>query len=140
MIYSKLYKMCYPFKSCSDIYALGQEEKRCLIDYIKHYPGHISDKLLKTRRYGGKIEGWEPPKGWRASLKSSVLPSTGLVDVLVELQENCNDLISRIEKRQPLTDGDLTNINRILYANKYCWPLSWFLVPTPDGQVSAVLE
>ena len=140
MIYSKLYKKCYPFKSCSDIYALNQEEKSRLIDYIKHYPGHISGKLHSSRKYGTKIKGWETSKDWKSGLKSSILPSTGLVDVLIDLQKKCNELISKIEKEQTLTDNDMANINRILYAFKYCWPLSMFLIPTPDGQVSAVLK
>jgi len=140
MIYSNLYKKYYPFKACSDIYVLSQEEKSRLIHYIKHYPGHISDKLLSARRYGIKVEGWEESKGWKASLKSSVFPSTGLVDVLIEMQNKCNNIISKVEKAQPLTDGDLANINRILYANKYCRPLSWFLVPSPDGRVSAITK
>lgn len=140
MIYSKLYNKYYPFNACSDIYALSQEEMSRLIHYIKHYPGHISDKLLSARRYGIKVEGWEETKGWKASLKSSVLPSTGLVDVLIEMQNKCNNIISKIEKAQPLTAGDLANINRILYANKYCWLLSIFLCPTPDGRASAIFE
>lgn len=140
MIYSDLYKKCYPFKSYSDIYTLSQEEKSRLIYYIKHYPGHISDKLLNTRKACAEVEGWGPPKGWKSSLRSFVLPSTGLVDVLYTLQKKCNELISKIEEEQTLTDNDMDNINRILYANKYCRPLSWFFVPTPDGRVSAALK
>lgn len=140
MIYSKLYKDHYPFRSCSDVFALSQEEKARLIHYIEHYPGHISDKLHNARKCGIKVEGWDIPKGWKADLRAFVLPSTGLVDVLYALQKKCDELISKIERELALTDSDMDNINRILYSHKYCRPLSWFLVPTPDGRVSAVLK
>lgn len=136
MFYSKLYKKYYPFKSGKDVFYLSEDERGLLLKYIKNYPGRLSNKMLSARRYGVAVEGWDRPKGW----KGRVLPSTCLVDVLIEMRNHCNDIIAKVEKSQSLTEGDLANINRILYSNKYCRLLSFFLCPTPNGRVSAVFQ
>ncbi len=136
MVYSKLFKKYYPFQSGADILLLDRKERHFLLNAIKHYPGCLGEKMLRARRNGVQVEGWEQTRG----VTSRLFPSRGLVDVLMDLQQKCDQLVSKIEKDETLTDGDLSNINRIIYANKYCRPWSWFLCPTPDGRVSAVME
>ena len=124
MIHSVLYKKYYPFKS-TNVYSLTSYERNILKEYINHYPGRISNAMINARKNGVDVDGWDRRK-W---LESFFLPSTGLVNVLIILQEQCNELILKIEAALPLTEVDITNLNRVLYANKYCRLISFFYCP-----------
>ena len=125
MFYSKLYKEHFPFNSPSDILSLNEEERALLIKYIKNYPGRVVDAIHRARKCGVKVEGDKHP-GWIGMF----LPSQGLADTLVELQQRSNELASKIMEKEPLSDEDVVSINAILYSNKYCPPVSWFVLPT----------
>lgn len=125
MFYSKLYKEHFPFNSPSDILSLNEEERALLIKYIKNYPGRVVDAIHRARKCGVKVEGDKHPVMFGA-----FLPSHGLAAILIELQQRSNELASKIIENEPLSDEDVVAINSILYSNKHCPPISWFVLPS----------
>ena len=127
MIYSKIYKKYYPFKAQSDVFMLNKRERELLIKYIIGFPVRAVDVIRNAWKCGVETPNYPKPKDWF----STILPSRGVADILIELQQRSNELISKITGEEPLSDNDIEDINCILYSNKYGRLLSLFVFPTP---------
>lgn len=119
MFYSKLYKEHYPFKSPSDILSLNEEERALLIKYIKRYPARKVEAIHKAWKFGYKVEGYPRPKG------TFIACDNKLGDIVVELREICDGLITKTNNAETLTDHDIDNLNIILGSNQFCSVLSF---------------
>ena len=125
MFNSKLYKNHYPFRKSSDVLKMQEEEKECLIGYIKKYPAGAVEEIHKAWKYGCDVEGFPKPKGTFLSSNRK------LPEIWEEFERRGNELIEKIKKKEKLNEKDLYDLNLILYSRKYNNFLSFFLFPTP---------
>lgn len=124
MIYSRLYREYYPFKSASQLRMLDRDDLLMLVKYIKEYPARAVEAIYRGRKYGYVVKHPEG-KGFLYSL----LPSRELPFVADALHYRCSELACKLECGERLSGRDIADINDALYSHKYNWVLSLFLCP-----------